>query len=204
MEAGNHRKNKAQEKSPMHRRSLMAGVPGALLVALLMLASAGCNVINEPPDPPTGVTAELVEGGVRISWNPVSKADGYYILVTSEPYQESSGEDVFPPQGWDGKTTSFVTETMLDGDNYYWVAAWRAHLTSEAVYAHIRIVGPKTAGEDKAKALCDCFKIANTENAIACRESLDLQYDEFKNKEGFEQAFWEELNKCNAERPEWW
>ena len=63
---------------------------------------------------------------------------------------------------------------------------------------------PAEAGVKKAQELCECFKKSSDEEGMACAQILHEKYDEFEEDADYEDAFWQELEKCDADTPDWW
>ena len=83
------------------------------------------NTPTESLDKPSNIRAALDgENSIKVTWNSVSGASGYYV------YRASSANGYYEKIG-DSYQTSYCDNSPLEGSNYYKIKAYNASITSE-------------------------------------------------------------------------
>src|SRR5690606_33823313 len=61
-------------------RTALSAMAGAILVVVVLVACTGAGNQNQPPEPPAGVSANPIPGGVRVVWTDESSNEDEFII----------------------------------------------------------------------------------------------------------------------------
>ena len=141
----------------------ITGLIKMFMIVLLVLAFMGCDEEKEKvPASPTGVSAAAVSDGVKVTWNRVSDASGYYVYRKAGT---SAEERIRTLQGSSSDECTDTTGTP--GASYtYAVAAFNNVGTSERSAWSVAVVFPSGSSSQKPAVPTGVAAVAQSAGSI--------------------------------------
>ena len=150
------------------RRGLWIGL-GAALLALVVTAGVVVFLLTRPVDPPTGVTAELQDDGVAVSWDAVEGATGYEVRRDDDVLGTTSGTSYLDGEADSGTEYRYSVTALEDGDRSEPVPAPDPVVTPVAPPASITLTtdGPDVLVEWEPVTGADAYEVSRDGTVLA-------------------------------------